>query len=474
MSNRDFEVEFPLKGFLPAGRDASVRQPQRDVPVVAECEVAVFGGGPAGACAAAAAARAGKSTVLLERYGFLGGMATAGDVNVWHKIVGEDGQTPVIGGLPVELIERLEKMGGAKAEKPGGGWAICSERAKFAFDDLVLSSGVKLMLHTWLADVLRDGDRVTAALVENKSGRGAIVADTYIDCTGDADLVRRSGAETVLGDNGRCQSPSLCFRMAGRPADNDAQAQLQRQLVAEPMDYNGRSYPCHLWGRGTPGAEDEIMLAGTRVPGINAADAGDFTRAEVEARYQLRWILGRMRGIPGWEKAHLSDIATQLGVRETYRIVADHRVTREEILGGKRFDDAVIQGTYPVDIHATGGAGIVFEYLSGWAREIDAERNVRWYRWDGEPEDAPKRDTLCWQAPYRCMTSRGLDNVLAAGRCVDADHAAAGAIRVMINCMQLGQAAGTAAAIADGASVHEVDTGKLRAELMRAGVPLLD
>ncbi|MCG3178439.1 MAG: hypothetical protein BIFFINMI_00766 [Phycisphaerae bacterium] len=478
-----FEVAFPLPDCLPTPGAGTMTEPARELPVVAECDVAVLGGGPAGVCAAAAAARAGKRVVLIERHGYLGGMATAANVNVWHTLYGTDGATKVIGGLAEEIIRRLQRLGAARNYKDDGetgNWTVCSETTKLVMDDLVVGSGVKLLFNTFLAGALRDGRRITAAIVEGKGGRGAVRADVFIDCTGDADLVRKAGLSepaTHIGDaRHRCQPPTLCFRVGGLgdPKESGEGRGIQARLFADVMDYNGGKYPCFLWGTKGIWDDREMMWAGTRVPGVNCADTRDFSRAELEARYQMRWVLGKMREMPGWEESYLVDIGAQIGVRESHRILAEHQLTREEVLEGRRFDDAIAQGCYPIDIHNPTGPGIVFEYLDGRRVEFAGDMTRTETRWDNAAPGAPKRDTLCWQAPYRSLAPRALDNVLAAGRCIGAEHNSAGAIRVMINAMQFGQAAGTAAALmAAGQAARNVDTARLRAALLAADVPLL-
>jgi hypothetical protein len=475
----DHEVKFPLGGFLPDLPAAkTVREPARDIPVMAECDVAVFGGGPAGVCAAAAAARAGKKTILVERHGCLGGMSTVGWVTMIHTLYGTDKKTKIIGGLPEEFIRRLQRAGAVKnlaGDGETGDWRICGETAKFAWDDIAVSSGVRLSLHTWLAGAVRDGRRIAAAIVESKSGRQAIIANTYIDCTGDADLVRRAGGATTLGNpEGKCQAPTLVFRVGGKGQGATPLGKLQAEFFKTPMDYNGEKYPCYLWGNPGIWESGEQMMAGTRVLNINAADGRDFTRAEVEARYQLRWVLGRLKGLAGWEKTYIVDVAAQVGIRETHRIAADHCLTRDEVLHGQVFGDTIAQGTYPVDIHSPDSPGIIFDHLDGRRVTVGGDAVYKTSRWDGEPASAPKRTTLCWRAPYSSLVPKDFDNVLAAGRCIGADHQAAGAIRVQINCMQFGQAAGTAAAmLPPGGSVRDVEPQKLRDALKSAGAPLL-
>lgn len=472
------EIQFTLPDYLPERNDIrTIAEPARDIPVLAECDVAVFGGGPAGACAAAAAARAGKRVVLVERYGFLGGMATAANVNIWHSLYGMDRQTQVIGGLAEEIIRRLQRRDATYnlgSDGETGDWVVCSETTKFVYDDLLIGSGARLLFHTMLAGVLREGRRVTAAFVENKSGRQAILAQTYIDCTGDADLVRHSGTATHLGNaHGGCQPPSLCFRVGGKQPGALALREIQAELYTTPMNYNGEPYPSFLWGTHSVWNESEQMMAGVRVLDINASDARDFTRAEVEGRYQLRWVLDRLKTMPGWEKSYLIDIATQIGIRESHRIIADHELSRDEVLHGTQFDDVIAQGTYPIDIHRPDGPGIAFEYLDGTTRRIAGDTGQERGRWDGRAFDAPLRDTLCYQVPYRSLVPSEFDNVLVAGRSIGASHDSAGAIRVMINAMQFGQAAGTAAALVPaGASTRDVDVNLLQGTLIDSGAPL--
>ena len=246
---------------------------------------------------------------------------------------------------------------------------------------------------------------------------------------------------------------------------------VQARLFELTMDYNGGKYPPLLWGVHWPGSTTEFMAAGVRVLDINAADGLDMTRAEIEGRYQLRWFLKEARKLPGWENLRLIAMGTQIGTRESHRIAAEHQLTREEVLSGHRFEDVIGQGTYPVDIHNPSGPGIIFENLDGIRREVKGDRTQLTSRWDGQPEDAPLRDTLCYQIPYRSLIPRGLDNVLVGGRCMGAPHEAAGAIRVMVNCMQTGQAVGIAAAL-PGDDVRETEVGEMQGRLRETGMPL--
>ncbi|MCW8129693.1 MAG: FAD-dependent oxidoreductase [Planctomycetota bacterium] len=481
-------VPMPLPAFLPEAPSAQARailEPAREVPVVAEADVAVFGGGPAGVMAAVAAARAGARVVLVERHAHFGGMACAANVNIWHQLWSPNYETKIIGGLAEEILLRLETMNAVRKHGPNGRghYVICTESAKLAFDDMVLGSGVKVLLHTWLAGAVRGpGGNLEAAIVENKSGRGAIRANVFIDTTGDADLCARAGAPTQTGGQDRkCQPPTLCFRVGGIDGEKARAAGvhntvIQRELFRGTMDYNGGKYPTFLWGAKSVWIDDEQMLAGTRVPGVDCSDARDFTRAEIEARYQMRWVLEKLRAFPGYEKIHLVDIGGQIGVRETRRIRGEYAVQEHELLEGVRFEDTIAQGVYPVDIHNPDGPGITFRNLDGTEKIVDGSGHQTVRRWDGRAADAPKRETPCYCVPYRSLIPQGLTNVLTAGRCIASTHEAAGALRVMINAMSFGHAAGAAGAMAsarhDG-QVRKVDAQVLREHLKREGVPLL-
>jgi len=477
----------PLKDFLPEPPRSSrtVREPARDIPVIAETDVAVLGGGPAGVCAAVAAARAGARVVIVERNAYFGGVACAADVNIFHQFWSPDFETKIIGGLPEEALRRLEQMKAVRNSRPDGRgyFAVCTESLKLALDDMVLGSGAKIILHGWLAHAAREGRRIDAALVETKSGRGAVLARVFVDCTGDADLCARAEAPTVTGDaEGLCQPPSLCFRIGGvdfkkAQAAGVTEKVIQAELFKGTMDYNQGKYPTFLWGAVSVWRPDEIMLAGTRVVGVNCARGDDFTRAEIEARFQMRWVLDKLRHFAGYENLHLVDIGAEIGVRETRRIAGEHQVQEQELLEGVRFPDTIAQGSYPVDLHNPHGPGIRFRYLDGTERAVAGDGAQTTGRWDGQRADAPKRRTPCYCVPFRALVPKALDNVLVAGRCLSASHEAAGALRVMINAMSFGHAAGRAAATAAArheGQVRRVNVVELRQQLKNDGVPLLD
>jgi len=464
---------------LTANSGPFVVVPAEKVPVVSEVDVLVCGGGPAGVCAAVAAARRGARVMLVERYGFFGGMSTAGLVVIWHKLYGMDLETQVIRGLPEELVERLARRNAVRNSRPDGRghFTIDTEQAKLVFDEVILDAGVTPLLHTWASNVILDGNRIDTVIVQNKSGRQAIRARFVIDATGDADIAARAGVPWEKGDErGLMQPPSLCFRLGGLDMERARREEYGKRLAEalnKPMDYNGQEYPNFLWTAPNLYRKDEMMLAGVRVTEIDATDSSSFTRAEMEGRRQLEWVVAQLRAhVPGFEQAHIVDIATQIGIRETRRVVGEYVLQEEDVLEGVRFPDVIAQGTYPIDIHNPLRRGIIFKEIDGTMREIleDGSRRHGYWTEDGRP-----RDTVCYQVPYRCLVPKNRSNLLVAGRCISTTHESHGATRVMVNCMQFGQAAGVAAALcADGnLSARDLPTERLHEALAEQGCSFL-
>ena len=453
----------------------TVRRRAADVPVIADVDVAVYGGGPAGVCAAIGAARAGARALLVERYAFLGGTATAALVNIFHPLHSMDGCAQIIGGVCDEFLTSLLSTGAARKSGPGNraNFYVETEYAKFVLDRMVEESGADVLLHGLATGCSGSPESVDAVFVETKSGCGAIEARVHVDCTGDADVAAAAGLPFELA-KGRLQSPSLCMRLArvDKQAFDAWGKDVERDLdgitgvLKRRGEEMGWGYPNYLWGNFSDRRPGEVMFSAIRIPDVDATDARDLSRAEVEARRQLLWMAEVLRDeIPGFEKATIVDVGTHLGIRETRRIQGAYRLDGEELLSGKRFDDGIAQGTYPVDIHAADGGGIVFHQLSGHKREIDAQGRVTLGFWtaDGQP-----RDTPFWQVPYRCLHFETCRNVLVAGRPISVDRDAYGATRVMVNCMQFGHAAGVAAALA--VQRFGGDVRAVPAEVLRSGL----
>jgi len=433
----------------------TVREPARDVPVEMEADVVVAGGGPAGLCAAVAAARLGARTVLMERYGFLGGMATAGLVNPFMNfhVAGE----PIIRGVFEQWIDGMRKRGGYLDRGRKGSNIFDPEAAKFAALDLVLDAGVKLLLHSFVDNVITDagGNRIEYLVVASKR-RLAIKGSIFVDCTGDADVAALAGVPCWFGrpEDGAVQPMTLNFRMAGvdwskvpAAGDKDGMAKFN-DAFAEAKKRGILSCPRHNMLYFSCIADDEIHFNQTRIIEKNPIDPLELTAAEIEARRQVEQIVNWLvREVPGFEKARLVQTAPQIGIRESRRIEGLYELTGEDVLACRKFNDGVVRANYPVDIHNPKGEGTVLKYLP--------------------PDD-------WYEIPYRCLVPVRIENLLVAGRPISADHVAHSSLRVMPIAAGLGEAAGTAAAMCLKAGVRpgELSTDELVRQLVRQGQPL--
>lgn len=455
-----------------------VREPAREVPVIADVDVAVLGGGPAGFCAAVAAARLGASTMLIEKNGYMGGVATAGLVNIWHSLYSMDRNQKIIGGIIDEIHARLwargwvQWLGDYPEDETKGCTVVDTEGAKLVFDELALEAGVKLLFHTYAVGVLQTSGDIEAVIVENKSGRGAVKAKVFIDCTGDGDVAFQAGAVQEKGDqDGLVQPPGMCVRVGGlKPAafENLDHEPVFSALNKE-MDYNGQVYPSFLWQTKSLHRDDEVMMAAARMTNTDCSDGEQLSQASVDGRRQIDWIVRTLKAeVAGFEDAYIVDIADEVGPRETRRFLGDYVLTEEDLLTGREFPDVIGRGTYPVDIHNPLARGIIFKRLDGTIVTHDESGKVIRSMWTSH---GGKNDAQYYSMPYRILLPRDMQNLMVAGRCVSMTHEALGAIRVMVNCMQLGQAAGIGAALScfTKKAPRDVDFGSVQLELEKLG-----
>jgi len=431
-------------------------EPSRTVPVRLDADVVVAGGGPAGLCAAVAAARAGARTVLIERYGFLGGMATAGLVNPFMNfhVSGE----PIIRGVFEQWIEGMRRRGGYADRTSHGRNVFDAEAAKASAMELVLEAGVELVLHGFVDNVLLDGagSRIEHVVVAGKS-RLAVAGKVFIDCTGDADLAALAGAPFEVGreQDGAVQPMTLSFRMRGvdwsrLPARGDKQGyealnalftEAKRRGVIDCPRHNMLFFRCI--------ADDEIHLNQTRILGRSATDTLELTAAEIEARKQVEQLVAWLRAeVPAFKNATLSMTAAQIGIRESRRVLGQYVLTGEDVLACRKFADGICRANYDIDIHNPKGEGTVIKRLPA----------DDWY-----------------EIPYRSLVPQKIENLLIAGRPVSADHVAHSSLRVMPIAAGLGEAAGTAAAICLQKSCvpADVPAGELVDRLIAQGQPLV-
>jgi glycine/D-amino acid oxidase-like deaminating enzyme len=444
---------------------ATFTEPARRVPVVHDCDVCVLGGSATGVFAAIRAARLGARVALVERQNAFGGVATAGFVHIWHSLYDTEHATQIIGGLTAETLERLRRRGAAMS---GGRYLehdtlLNTEELKIELDALVLEHGITPFLHTLYVAPVLDGDRVAGVIVENKDGRQAIRARVFIDATGDGDLARDCGLDAV--SHGPLQPPTMCAKLQGLDTLGDFDWQTALRVHGAEFGLE----PDWGWGAPIPGLPDIQMRADTHVFGIDAAQAGDLTRGELAGRRKIRAILDLLRAYgPPDAAVALAGLPATLGIRETRRIAATYRLTGDDVLTGRRFPDAIANGSYPVDIHHADGPGITFRYLDGHETVI-AERGLPAVMGRWRPE-TPTNPTF-YGVPLGCLVPPRIANLLLAGRMLDVDTVAFSAVRVMVNLNQTGEAAGVAAwhALQADRPVQAVDPARVRATLAEGG-----
>src|SRR3954463_2400075 len=429
-----------------------VHEPERKTAVLAEHEVVVLGGGPAGIAAAAAAARAGRSTVLVERYGFLGGAGTAAGLanfcGLHAEVEGEHRQ--VVHGIADEVLARLKSMDALAAPHSLFGGRLEAQAYdvsayKLVADQLLADSGVRLLFHA-LAVGFRDGH----LLVETKSGRRAIRGRLFIDCSGDGDLAAWMGAPFELGDGkGNMLYPSTMYRIGGVDAARAGNAWETIAARMEEAERSGRRFPRKkpiVRPQPNP-AEWRANLTQIRNPdgsAVNGIDALQLAWGEAEGRRQV-WDTFRFirESTPGFERAYIAEIAPQIGIRETRRIGGVYALTETDVLDCADFPDAIGVNGWPVEEHKAGDV------------EFRFQRAARGYN----------------QLPYRMLVPLEVENLLVAGRCASMTHGGQSAARVSGACFVMGQAAGSAAhlAITMGVAPLDIDTGELHTHLMQNG-----
>lgn len=444
----------------------TIQETAQTLPVLAEADVCVIGGSCTGVFAAVRAARLGASVVLLERANAFGGVATHGLVSIWHSLRDTEFKQPIIGGLTVETIDRLLRRDAAVI-RTGKSNAYCelnTEELKIELDELVREHNITPMLHTLGCRPLLQGDRLDAVLVENKDGRGAVRARVFIDATGDGDIAFRAGVPSQVRDD--VQPPTTCSKIWRFHPQGKRFADLYKaHHAAFGLE------PDSGWDSPVPGLSDIRMVAQTHVFGANIADAAELTAAEMEGRRQTRAMIDLLRthGDPASPPV-LVQLASCIGGRETRILDAAHCLTEQEVLHGKRFPDAIANGSYRVDVHAPQGGGFLFKYLDGTTlfAHNNGSQEGRWR------DPTPENPTF-YQIPYRCLYHPSFANLLFAGRMICADRGAFGAVRVMVNLNQTGEAAGVAAALAarDGIPVSAVDSTRLRRQLADGGSIIL-
>ena len=438
---------------------ATVREPARDVPVIARPDVLVAGGGSAGMAAACAAARAGADTLLIDANGFLGGTLTSvtlGGFCGTHAIVDDERLGRVVGGLYLEVEERLAARDAILPPRRHGkiiGVPYESVALKLAADEMLDAHGVRVLLHTMAVAVACEGARVTAVIVENKGGRAAIVPRVAIDCTGDGDVAARAGAAFALGEGGETQYGSTMFRLGG--VDHERAGQLTRVQIRgllEQAFQDGYPIPRTATGVHLNPLEGVVHLNVTKLGDtegrpFNLVDPEQLTQAEREGRRQVQLYEEVFRKyVPGFERARVIDIGARVGVRETRLIRGDEVLTEAHVRECVKPRERIACSAWPLENHGRGRAT----------------------QWDFLP------DREYYGIPWGCLVVKGHDNLLVAGRNLSASHVAQASARVAATCMAMGEAAGTGAAmsLAAGGRVRDVDVTALQRTILQHGAIL--
>ena len=392
-----------------------------------DVDVVVAGAGSAGMVATIAAARNGASTLLVERGGFLGGISTAVLDTMYAFYAPGEAQEKVVSGLPDEIVARIEACD-AVLRRPntfgsGTGLTYNPETLKRVWDDFAREAGVRVLLHSFITGASTEGDRVTGISFVNKAGAHTVTAKVVIDATGDADVVAHAGGDYELaGRDSAQQTLTTTFRMAnvGEAALSVKKDRLH--ALMREANAGGRFVLPREEGSVHRTTDRGVMATiMTRVAGTAPDDIEGISRAEAEGRAQAFEYFRFLRAmVPGYENAVLVGTSPWIGVRETRRILGDYQVSGEDVLAARRFADGIARCGAPIEDHHAG-------------------RDTRWAY-------IPESGT--YTIPYRALLPRNREGILVAGRCLSATHDAHASARSIGTCMAMGQAAGTAAALA--------------------------
>ena len=443
---------------------STIFEPARQIPVWNEVDVCVIGGSCTGLFAAVRAARLGASVALIEMQGRLGGTATNGLVNVWHTLYDDTYTQQIIGGLTDEVEKRMLKADRLNYVKNSNaiGAQLDPGYLVYVLDCLAKEEKIKLYLHTNYAGVSMDGPRIEAVILENKDGRGAIRARFFIDCTGDGDLGRDVGLEHYQMQP--LQPPSSCFLMTGSTDDDDI-----AKLVIEHGAEFGLDDDWGWYGP-VPGMSDLFFRADNHVFGVDCSKAEDLTAAEMEGRRRA-FAFEALLNAYGKRKHRIVNICSHIGIRDTVHYCTDYQITESDLLTGKQYEDAILHGTYCLDVHHQNDNGITFKYLNGMVKTCYGKgENTVYSNWR-EEQGLTGEPAHFYSVPFRTLVQRKVDNLIQAGRMINADPSAFGALRVMVNCNQMGEAAGVAAVLClqKNQKISEIDGKEVRSMLNFGG-----
>ena len=432
---------------------------KRMTTVIDRAQVLIAGGGISGITAAIVAKKLGLDVILTERYGFLGGISTAGLLGTFcgFYTVNEDGTLfQIVKGFGAELLNRLKAINALGPVRIIDGKAgilpYDSTSLRIVTDQLIREYDIKIYLHSLAVSVSQDFHRLKSVIYESKSGRFAIEAETFIDATGDGDIAANAGAQYEINP-GKTQFPTTIFCIGN--VDLERVNSLKREELAELMERSCADGEFEL-----PRTDARMIVSPvtgelrcnfTRVGKdgrpVNGLDVRELSYGEIEGRLQaLEYLRFFRQKVPGFENASISQLPVMLGVRETRRIVGEYQLTKEDVLSSRKFDDAIGCNAWPIELHQSG-------------------TNTNWL-W------LPKG--MYYQIPYRCLTVKGVSNLLAVGRCLSTTQEAQASTRIIASCINQGEAAAVACAISleDRCTLKDIDIGKLKSKLGKLGVYL--
>lgn len=441
----------------------------RSIPILAECDVLVVGGGPSGISAALAAKRAGADTILMEKFGCFGGVITTVGMETigWYRY---EGTVESQGGIGIEMERIATKMGGTIKWPYNESQCLDADYFKIVADHLLSEAGVRLLLHCLAVEVMLEDNCIIGVITESKSGRLAIRAKRIIDCTGDADIAHLAGCSYRKTPKDEMLGVSTIFSCSN--VDKQRFLQYTEDNPATYADWGG------FWTQETSGKENQLRTpyldkefrqaqelgiipqtssiggswsalsdAGEAtnlnlvyLKNYDCTDVQDLTRAEIEGRKEtLHAIMALKHIVPGFEKAKLRNFGMTLGTRDSRKITGRYNLTGDDVKNQAKFDDSI---------------GIFPEFIDGY-NIIILPTTGRYF-----------------EVPYGCLVPREVDNLLVGGRCVAGDKVSHAAMRNMMACTVTGQGAGVAAAISlkQGVNTSEVDIALVQNELVRQGV----
>ncbi|MDD3077771.1 MAG: FAD-dependent oxidoreductase [Paludibacter sp.] len=431
-------------------------------------DIIVCGGGPSGVAAAIAAARRGAKTLLIERYGFCGGMSTSALVNPWSGQEYVDPETnkrgSLIEGVFKEVVLKMHTNGGFGTSLAPS--AFDEELLKYIYDTLLSDAGVHVRYHSYVQSVQKEGDRIASIGIASKEGIEVFCAQNFIDCTGDADVAAMAGVPFEVGrqEDGLTQAMTVSFRMGNvdkedmiatgnfRAARALVEPYFQKALSKGELHYPYRNF-IHFYDYPRPNILHFNMTRITEVSGLSAID---LTKAEIEGRRQA-FLIGNwlIKSTPWFKNAYIEKIACQVGVRETRHIKGLYTITSEDIIKGQKFTDGIARSRYFIDIHNPTGAIDI--------QQIPGEKGAVKPNFGPPPGDY-------YEIPFRSLLNNVCPNVIVPCRALSATHEAAAAIRVMATMHAIGEAAGIAVA----ESVRQnTDVLSISGEWVRKQIPYL-